>query len=172
MPPSRLGGVLPSAESSYNSGVREDLRMSPFELDLDWNPSTPWIRWVVMRVLLRPFLSLKWGLKPHLMMLGSHTRYRGLVRVVMLQNLTGINYSRLVKIIGSTNLFSRMLIRDHKHQTNSQIEGLVRLLWLSWWIRILWSCNCRLISRYTRICIWYTQLHFMRSQRIFHYLFH
>jgi len=33
--------MLPAAEFAYNSAVSEDLGMSPFELDLGWNPRSP-----------------------------------------------------------------------------------------------------------------------------------
>ena len=33
--------LLPAAEFAYNSAVSEDLGMSPFELDLGWNPKSP-----------------------------------------------------------------------------------------------------------------------------------
>lgn len=33
--------LLPAAEFSYNSAVVENLNMSPFELDLGWNPKSP-----------------------------------------------------------------------------------------------------------------------------------
>jgi len=33
--------LLPAAEFAYNSAVSEDIGMSPFELDLGWNPKSP-----------------------------------------------------------------------------------------------------------------------------------
>ena len=33
--------LLPAAEYAYNSAVSEDLGMSPFEMDLGWNPKSP-----------------------------------------------------------------------------------------------------------------------------------
>ena len=33
--------LLPAAEFAYNSAVGEDMGMSPFEIDLGWNPKSP-----------------------------------------------------------------------------------------------------------------------------------
>ena len=45
--------LLPAAEFAYNSAVYEDLGMSPFELDLGWNPKS------ALEVLNRPETPVK-----------------------------------------------------------------------------------------------------------------